>query len=51
MDKERNNKLLPNEFEVEDHSKKERVINRAQDILDQEKDDVKTMNQMVLYAK
>ena len=51
MDKERNNKLLPNEFEVEDHSNKERTINRAQEILDQEKDDVKTMNQMVLYAK
>ena len=51
IDKELRSKLSPNEFEVENTEKKESVLNRAQDILDQEKDDVKTMNQMVLYAK
>lgn len=51
IDKELRSKHSPNEFEVENTEKKESVLNRAQEILDQEKDDVKTMNQMVLYAK
>lgn len=51
MDKERNNKLPPNEFEIEDKQKKIGVLSMAQKILDEEKDDVKTMNQMVLYSK
>jgi hypothetical protein len=51
MDRERNQKLPPSEFEVEDKEKKEGLLHNAQNILDEEKDDVKTMNQMVLYSK
>jgi hypothetical protein len=51
MDKERNNKLPPTEYEKEDKEKKDGLMRNAQNILDEEKDDVKTMNQMMLYSK
>lgn len=51
MDKERSNKLPPSEFQVEDSQKKQGLLKNAQAALDEEKDDVKTMNQMVLYSK
>ena len=51
MDKERANKLPPNEFQAEETTKKIGFLNNAQKALDEEKDDVKTMNQMVLYSK
>ena len=51
MDKERTNKLPPSEFQVEETQKKTGLLNIAQKALDEEKDDVKTMNQMVLYSK
>lgn len=51
MDKERTNKLPPSEFQVEEAQKKTGLLNIAQKALDEERDDVKTMNQMVLYSK
>lgn len=51
MDKERANKLPPSEFQVEETQKKTGLLNNAQKALDEEMDDVKTMNQMVLYSK
>lgn len=51
MDKERNSKLPPSEFQIEEQQKKEGLLQNAQSTLDEEKDDVKTMNQMVLYSK
>lgn len=51
MDKERANKLPPSEFQVEENKKKTGLLKTAQQALDEEKDDVKTMNQMVLYSK
>lgn len=51
MDKERTTKLPPSEFQVEEHEKKEGLLSNAQRALDEEMDDVKTMNQMVLYSK
>ncbi|CAI2365973.1 unnamed protein product [Moneuplotes crassus] len=51
MDKERANKLPPSEFQTEETQKKTGLLNNAQKALDEEMDDVKTMNQMVLYSK
>lgn len=51
MDKERQNKMAPSEFQVEATQKKQGLLANAQNALDEEKDDVKTMNQMVLYSK
>ena len=51
MDKERANKLPPSDFQTEDTAKKQGLLNNAQKELDEQKDDVKTMNQMVLYSK
>lgn len=51
MDRERANKLPPSEFQVEDRQQKEGLLKNAQEMFDEEKDDVKTMNQMLLYSK
>lgn len=51
LDKERNNKLPPGEFQQEETQKKQGLLANAQSALDEEMDDVKTMNQMVLYSK
>ena len=51
MDKERTNKLPPSDFQVDETAKKQGLLNNAQKELDEQKDDVKTMNQMVLYSK
>ena len=51
MDGERSKKLPPTEIEVEASKKAEGLLAKAQEQLDEEHDDVKHMNQMVLYAK
>ena len=51
MDKERINKLPPGEFQVESEQKKQGLLTNAQKALDEDMDDVKTMNKMVLYSK
>jgi hypothetical protein len=51
MDKERINKLPPSEFQVESEQKKQGLLTNAQKALDEDMDDVKTMNKMVLYSK
>lgn len=51
LDKERNNKMAPSEFQQEETQKKQGLLANAQSALDEEMDDVKTMNQMVLYSK
>lgn len=51
LDKLRATKLPPSEQEVRDQVAKEQIISRAQQLLDEEQDDVKKMNSMVLYSK
>jgi hypothetical protein len=51
MDQERASKLPPTEYQRQTQKKKEGLLQNAQDALDEEKDDVKHMNQMVLYSK
>ena len=51
MDQERSKKLPPTEIEVEANERAEGLLAKAQAQLDEEHDDVKHMNQMVLYAK
>ena len=51
MDGERSKKLPPTEIEVEASKRAEGLLGKAQAQLDEEHDDVKHMNQMVLYAK
>ena len=50
-DNERASKLPPTEYQKESKKKKEGLLQNAQDALDEEKDDVKHMNQMCLYSK
>lgn len=51
MDRERSSKLPPSDFQVEQTQYKTGILQNAQKAIDEEKDDVKTMNQMVLYSK
>ena len=51
MDQERSKKLPPSEIEVEANERAEGLLAKAQAQLDEEHDDVKHMNQMVLYSK
>ena len=51
LDQERASKLPPTEFQKDSQRKKEGLLQNAQDILDEEKDDVKHMNQMCMYSK
>jgi len=51
MDKERNNKIPPTEYQVLEKEKNETLLTKAQQMLDEEHDDVKHMNQMMLYSK
>jgi hypothetical protein len=48
---ERSSKLAPSDYQILSQKKKEGLLQNAQDILDEEKDDVKHMNQMCLYSK
>lgn len=51
LDKDRASKLPPTEYQKESRKKKEGLLHKAQEVLDEEKDDVKHMNQMCLYSK
>ena len=51
LDKERANKMPPTEQQVIDKDKADGLLTKAQQILDEHHDDVKHMNQMMLYSK
>lgn len=51
MDRERASKLPPTEQEVLTRKRDQGLLSKAQMQLDEEHDDVKHMNQMVLYSK
>lgn len=51
MDKERANKVQPTDIEVAQRQKDVGILSKAQAQLDEELDDVKHMNQMMLYSK
>jgi hypothetical protein len=51
MDKERSNKIPPTEYQQLTKDKNETLLTKAQMMLDEEHDDVKHMNQMMLYSK
>ena len=51
MDRDRAKKLPPTEIEVEQNQRADGLLAKAQQQLDEEHDDVKHMNQMVLYSK
>lgn len=51
MDQERASKVPPDEFQVAANRKKAGLLQNAQDVLDEQKDEVKKMNQMCLYSK
>ena len=50
-DRNRSSKIAKSEFEVEDNAKAQTLLTKAQAQLDEEQDDVKHMNQMMLYSK
>jgi hypothetical protein len=51
LDKDRKNKMPDNEQQVLDKDKTETLLTKAQQMMDEEHDDVKHMNQMMLYSK
>lgn len=51
MDKERAQKVPPSDIEQSTRNKDVGILSKAQAQLDEELDDVKHMNQMVLYSK
>jgi hypothetical protein len=51
MDRERANKVAPSDIEQSQRNKDVGILSKAQSQLDEELDDVKHMNQMVLYSK
>jgi hypothetical protein len=51
MDRERANKIPPTDIEQAQRNKDVGILSKAQAQLDEELDDVKHMNQMVLYSK
>ena len=51
MDATRAAKVKPTDFQVAEKNKAETLLSKAQKKLDEEMDDVKHMNQMVLYSK
>ena len=51
MDTKRATKVKPNEFQQAEKNKAETLLSKAQKKLDNDMDDVKAMNQMVLYSK
>lgn len=51
MDRERSKKVPPTESEVAQRDKDLGILSKAQAQLDEELDDVKNMNQMILYSK
>ncbi len=51
MDAQRVNKVKPTEWQTNEKNKAETLLSKAQKKLDEDLDDVKHMNQMVLYSK
>ena len=51
LDQRRTQKIKPTEFQVLEKNKAETLLSKAQKQLDNDMDDVKHMNQMVLYSK
>ncbi len=51
MDRERQKKVPPTESEIAQREKDTGILSKAQAQLDEELDDVKNMNQMILYSK
>lgn len=51
MDQQRASKVKPDEWQVTQKNKADTLLSKAQKQLDEELDDVKHMNQMVLYSK
>ena len=51
LDQIKSTKIPPTEIEIEQSKKADALLNKAQFMLDEEHDDVKHMNQMVLYSK
>lgn len=51
LDKERSNKIPLTEIQQYEKAKNETLLTKAQQMLDEEHDDVKHMNQMMLYSK
>ena len=51
FDAQRSTKVQPNEYQTAERNKAETLLSKAQKKLDNDLDDVKTMNQMVLYSK
>ena len=51
MDKERGNKVPATDNERIQRGKNETLLTKAQQMMDEEHDDVKHMNQMMLYSK
>ena len=51
MDRERGNKIPSTEHQQLTKEKNETLLTKAQQMLDEEHDDVKHMNQMMLYSK
>lgn len=51
MDAQRATKVKPTEWQKTENNKAETLLSKAQKKLDEELDDVKNMNQMVLYSK
>lgn len=51
LDKERAHKVPPTHLEAESKDRELGILSKAQMLLDEEHDDVKQMNQMVMYSK
>ena len=51
MDRERAKKIPATEYQQLNKEKNETLLTKAQQMLDEEHDDVKHMNQMMLYSK
>ena len=51
MDAQRAQKVKPTDLQKIENNKAETLLSKAQKKLDEELDDVKHMNQMVLYSK
>lgn len=51
LDKERANKMPPTEQQTLEKERAEGMLTKAQQMIDEEHDDVKHMNQMMLYSK
>lgn len=51
LDKERQKKVVPTEYQKDQKFKNETLLTKAMEALDEQEDDVKHMNQMMLYSK